>query len=233
MEIYTNHCVLKTCGLDLKELKKVVATVKDKTLQIECKEENLIGSIFIVNNNADSTKFQDVVTKLLKKLKNNIYADKDIDIEQALVELLFKKGYSISTAESITAGLVSSKITRIKGASKVFYEGLVVYDSRSKLSRLHIQYKTIEKYGAISKETVKEMLDGLLTNKDIDFALATVGVAGPDITENKKPGYAVIGVANRNEKEIIENNFTGTRNEVREKVANYAIFRLISMLKKY
>ena len=75
-----------------------------------------------------------------------------------VIKKIINNGITTSVAESCTGGLLSSKITNIPGASKVFYLGLIVYSNKSKFSILKIPNKLINKYGAVSIQTIKQMV---------------------------------------------------------------------------
>ena len=78
-----------------------------------------------------------------------------------VVKKLIHNNISTSLAESCTGGLLSSKITSISGVSKIYYLGLVVYSNNSKLSILNISNKLINKYGVVSKQSAKQILQNL------------------------------------------------------------------------
>ena len=116
-------------------------------------------------------------------------------LSQKIVNLLRKKKFKISFAESCTGGLLSSSITSISGSSKVFTLGLVTYSNQSKINTLKIPKKTIRKYGAVSYETCLSMVKNLNKINKTNISLSITGIAGPNGGNKKKPvGLVYIGI---------------------------------------
>ncbi len=98
---------------------------------------------------------------------------------ERLIRILKANGWTVSTAESITGGLVAAAITSVPGASEVFREGYVVYSDEAKANRLNVPYATLDKHGAISAECAGEMAENLEKLAQCDLALSVTGFAGP------------------------------------------------------
>lgn len=117
------------------------------------------------------------------------------DLASELVLILKTKNFKISTAESLTGGLISSAITSVSGSSEVFECGICSYSERIKGKLLSVDEKTLEEYTVYSHQTVKEMARGSLLLCDSDIAIATSGIAGPNgAIEGKRVGTVYIGV---------------------------------------
>lgn len=114
-----------------------------------------------------------------------------------LVELLINKGYTLSTAESLTGGMLASAICSVPGASKVFLEGIVSYSAKSKILRLKVSEETIKHHSPVSEECVLEMARGVRSLLNTDVGIATTGVAGPEAyDEDGNPkGLFYIGIS--------------------------------------
>ena len=113
-----------------------------------------------------------------------------------LQNLLRKSKKTITTAESCTGGLVASMITKISGSSDIFNGSIVTYSNSIKNKELDVLNESLDKFGAVSKQVVSEMLDGVLRKFEADFAIAISGIAGPNGgTKNKPVGTIVIGIA--------------------------------------
>ena len=113
-----------------------------------------------------------------------------------LQNLLRKSKKTITTAESCTGGLVASMITKISGSSDIFNGSIVTYSNSIKNKELDVLNESLDKFGAVSKQVVSEMLDGVLRKFEADFAIAISGVAGPNGgTKNKPVGTIVRGIA--------------------------------------
>lgn len=149
--------------------------------------------------------------------------------EEVLVEELINKNLSISLAESCTGGLICEKLVSVSGASQVLYEGLVTYSNKSKIKRLGVENKTLDKYGAVSEEIVLEMLKGLETK----VGIAVSGVAGPlGGTKEKPVGTVFIGIKLNKKYMIKRYLFKGDREKIRLRASYEAISSLLKILKR-
>lgn len=113
------------------------------------------------------------------EFREQIYGTSDRTLAETLVSALKTRGKILSVAESFTGGNLSAAVVSVPGASEIFYEGIVAYDSRAKQNRLAVSGATLQTYGAVSRETAFEMAHGLLAMGNCDFALSTTGLAGP------------------------------------------------------
>ena len=100
---------------------------------------------------------------------------------------LHQRKLSLATAESCTGGWLAKQMTDLKGSSSIFDCGFVTYSNNSKQSMLGVQKNTIEGYGAVSENVVKEMVIGTLEHSNADIAVSISGVAGPDGGTKEKP----------------------------------------------
>ena len=120
-------------------------------------------------------------------------------LSKKIVNLLRKKKFKISFAESCTGGLLSSKITSISGSSKVFTLGLVAYSNQSKINILKIPKIIIIKHGAVSYETCLSMVKNLSKISKSNISVSITGIAGPGgVTKQKPVGLVYIGVKKGN-----------------------------------
>ncbi len=145
--------------------------------------------------------------KLQELVKEYLVSNEDEGLETVIGKLLKAKGKTMATAESCTGGYIAHLITSIPGSS-VYYKGSVVgyaYEVKEKV--LGVNHKTLETVGAVSSETVKEMLNGVLNIIDVDYALAVSGIMGPDGgTEEKPVGTVWIAVGNKEKVETLKLN---------------------------
>jgi len=126
--------------------------------------------------------------------------DDDMTIQQVVAKLLKERKQTVGTAESCTGGYIAHLLTIDAGASSNFKGTVVAYDNKVKEDILGVSPKTIESVGAVSEETVRQMVQGTLKQLKSDYALATSGIMGPDGGSEQKPvGTVWIGVGN-NEK---------------------------------
>ena len=112
-----------------------------------------------------------------------------------IVNLLTKKKFTVSFAESCTGGLLASTITSISGSSKIFNMGFVTYSNNSKIKLLKVPKRTITKYGAVSYETCLSMVENLSKISKSNISISITGVAGPNGGTREKPvGLVYIGL---------------------------------------
>ena len=106
------------------------------------------------------------------------------------------KGAGITTVESCTGGYIASKITDVPGASETFLGGLVAYSNRMKMELADVKERTLEGYGAVSRECALELADGFRNRTDSDVCVSVTGIAGPTGgTEEKPVGTVYIGLS--------------------------------------
>ena len=147
-----------------------------------------------------------------------------------VVKKLIYNNITTSVAESCTGGLLSSKITSIPGVSKIYYLGLVVYSNNSKLSILNISNKLINKYGVVSKQSAKQILQNLYKLTKSQLCICTTGIAGPNGgTVDKPVGLVFVGIKYKNKIIIIKKKYKGTRIQIQNKTVQ-DIFKTINKL---
>lgn len=108
-------------------------------------------------------------------------------LAESVVKYCCCKGYSISTAESLTGGMISKFITSVPGASEVFELGVCSYSNRIKNKVLGVRNETLAKYTAVSKQTAEEMSEGIKNLSGSDIAVAVTGIAGPGGGTDENP----------------------------------------------
>jgi len=141
--------------------------------------------------------------------------DDDMTIQQVVAKLLKERKQTVGTAESCTGGYIAHLLTIDPGASSNFKGTVVAYDNKVKEDILGVSQRTIESVGAVSEETVKQMVEGALKQLKTDYALATSGIMGPDGGSEQKPvGTVWIGVGNNNkiETQLFHFRFDRLRN---------------------
>ena len=225
---YVYQCVLRTFGLDTARFEKICGDLRTNEISIEFSENCLEGVVTISKNNVDSVALESILTKINVRLEDYIYSDKNMDLNECLVKLLIKKGEMLGVAESITGGLISSTLCDVDGASKVFYEGIVTYNNGAKVRRLHVPATRLEEYTAVSKQACEAMIKGVLANKEIVYGLATTGYASHQ--DDDLSGLVYIGYGSLANYKVEEVMFKGSRNVVRKKACNYAMFKLIKLI---
>lgn len=126
--------------------------------------------------------------ELYNRLGDWIYGTgRALTLEKALGDLLLKHGLTMGTAESCTGGFIGHRVTTIPGSSAWFKGGIISYDNQVKEQQLGVSSSTLAQYGAVSEETVREMLTGLFEQLPVEVGIAVSGVAGPDGGTPEKP----------------------------------------------
>ena len=160
---------------------------------------------------------------------NDIFNNNDMI---KLQELLRANKQTITSAESCTGGLVASMITKIAGSSDIFNGSIFTYSNKIKNQELKVKNETLDNFGAVSCEVVSEMLDGVISKFDANYAIAISGIAGPTgETKNKPIGTVVIGICDsKYHKNVAIHYFKGTREEVQIQAAKYALKEILKFL---
>jgi nicotinamide-nucleotide amidase len=140
----------------------------------------------------------------------------------------------ITFAESCTGGLIASTLTKVSGSSACFDGSVITYANRIKNEWLGVDKLTLEKYGAVSEQTVKEMLLGSIEISKANFAIAISGIAGPTGGTPTKPvGTVFIGIANQKTLKVEEFHFKGDRNYIQYQAMMNAIRMFITFSELY
>ncbi|MDH3841746.1 MAG: CinA family protein [Chromatiales bacterium] len=148
-----------------------------------------------------------------------------------VVTMLADAGESVAAAESCTGGWVAKALTDIAGSSAVFGVGLVTYSNAAKQQFLNVPDFVLDKHGAVSRETVTAMAEGLRAISGADYAVAVSGIAGPDGGSEDKPvGTVWFAWARRDGDPPLTtgmHRFEGNRDEVRRQAVLTALAGLL------
>ena len=179
-------------------------------------------------------KVNEFAARIVERVKNVVAAEEDITIEKAILNYMAEKGLTLSTAESCTGGYIAHLITQNAGSSKVYLGGAVSYANELKESVLGVKPETIAQFGAVSEETVREMVEGGLTNFNSDYAIAVTGIAGPDGgTPDKPVGTVWISAACAGKTVVKKLTFGNKRRQNIERSAISALNMLNTLLHDY
>jgi len=172
-------------------------------------------------------------TAIAAKLVDNVVALSDIKIEEVILQLLAAQNKTLATAESCTGGYIGHLLTAIPGSSKSYFGGGITYSYGLKESVLGVKSDTLSQTGAVSEETVKEMVLGALKAFNSDYAIACSGIAGPDGGTPEKPvGTVWIAVASKNKVVAKKFLFGNKRMQNIERTAVSALYMLYRLLKE-
>ena len=155
-------------------------------------------------------------------------------LTQKVIKECDKQKRILAVAESCTGGMLSSYITSISGSSNIFDRGFITYSNDAKIDLIDVKKKTIEKFGAVSKETAIEMAEGTIKNSLASLAISITGVAGPGGGTPINPvGTVYIAIIIDDEKDVKKFNFLDKGREFIRKASVYeALQLLLNKLKK-
>jgi len=151
-------------------------------------------------------------------------------LSSTIGKLALEKGLTIGTAESCTGGLVSSQIVKTPGSSAYFQGSVITYSNVLKNKLLGVKMDTLTTYGAVSEQTVKEMVIGANNHLGVDVSVAISGIAGPTGGTEEKP-VGTIWIACGNESKIDTLKILAGKN--REKNIEYASKYALNVLRKF
>ena len=140
-------------------------------------------SLFGVDIRISSNKIkymESLQDELTTILGNAVFALGNDSIEEIVVKNALENDISLSIAESCTGGLIGHRITQISGSSKIFNGSVVVYSNSSKVNLLGVSENCINKHGAVSEQTAKEMAEKVRKIFSSKLGLSITGIAGPD-----------------------------------------------------
>ena len=160
-------------------------------------------------------KVEDFFTKVLSVIGKTT--------DQQIADLLKKSKQTVAVAESVTGGLIASRLTSVPGSSDFFIGGIVSYSTRIKVASVGVPAATISQYGVVSKEVAIAMAEEIKKRFRTDIGLAATGAAGPGPIPPAPVGRVYIALAGKSTVEYKELNLQGTRSEIREKGAQAAL----------
>jgi len=143
-----------------------------------------------------------------------VFGEERETLEEVIGRILTQKGATLGTAESCTGGYIAHKITSIAGSSTYFGGSVVTYSNKLKIKLLNVNPDTLKAHGAVSEQTVREMVAGALDALGVDYAIAVSGIAGPGGGTPEKP-VGTIWTAVGNRQEIITKKLTLTKYRIR------------------
>lgn len=147
-----------------------------------------------------------------------------MEIAEKVVKLLKTQGLHISTAESLTGGMLASSLVDIAGASDVFEEGYITYSDTVKRKVLCVNDDDLKKYTAVSSVIARQMAEKTAKITGSDIAVATTGYAGPcDAADGTPAGTVYIAVFYNKAAYVKKFSFKGDRNSVREQTVYEAL----------
>lgn len=188
---------------------------------------------------ADEKEARAMVKPVVKELKSRfgtaVYTtEENVTLEKAVVDLLMANHLTVSTIESCTGGMLAARLINVPGVSDAFKAGYITYSNKAKRRVAGVKRGTLEKYGAVSSQTAKEMAKGaaLISKADVTFSIT--GIAGPDGGTQEKPvGLVFMGCCVCGTTRVKEFHFTGNRAKIRETAVSAALTMMRECILEY
>lgn len=222
--------VLRICGIPeghmADEITDIIESGKNPTIAPYAKEGEVTLRITASAKSEEEALnlIKPAEDKIRERLGENVYGTGDTSLEEVIGKLLLSKKLTISTAESCTGGMLAARLINYPGISSAFMDGAVTYSNEAKIKRLGVKKETLEKYGAVSKETAIEMAEGIAKTSGTDIGISTTGIAGPGGGTLEKPvGLVYIGLCINGRTIFKELNCPGDRQMVRSRTVTTAL----------
>ena len=244
--------VVKLCGIKNNDLQKgmqqLLRQEKIVSLSVDCLEikkqptvclgsleEEQFGEVLDVTLYLQETMGKDenvTDSMLMAQFSGKIYATEDeLTLESVLIEKMKSKRLTLSAAESCTGGLFMAHMINVSGASSVIDRSFITYANEAKEECLCVSSHTLEKFGAVSKETAREMAIGAAKAANSDVAISITGIAGPlGGTKEKPVGTVYLGCFYKGDTHVILFSGNGTREEIRTQTVQMAKNLLFQVL---
>jgi len=199
----------------LDDLVKPINLGSNAKLSFRAHFPDLTLRLTVSGGEARQQTFDSLCEEIRGLLGSNIYTEGDFTMEEVVGQLLAEKKQTFAVAESCTGGLISHRITRIPGSSAYFYGGAVTYSNEAKVEFLGVNTATLEKHGAVSRETALEMSRGIRERTGASIGVSVTGVAGPTGGSKEKPvGTVWISIAQESRHEARLCQFYGERERI-------------------
>ena len=181
-------------------------------------------SAYEVEGESTAAEIERRFAELFGIIPDNIVGYEGATMQESVHRLLTERGATLAVAESCTGGAIASKFTAMAGASAYFLLGAVTYSNESKMRVLGVQAATLERFGAVSEQTAREMAEGIRRAAGADYGVATTGIAGPSGGSDEKPvGTVWIAVSSASGTVAVMRNSGTDRGQIIERASAYAI----------
>ena len=151
---------------------------------------------------------------------SSTFQDRSDELVRSISKTMTEKQLTVSTAESITGGLIGALLVSVPGASSYFKGGVTAYSNESKENVLGVRRRTLTSRGAVSKETAIEMAYGARRLFETSISVACTGIAGPSGQTDAKPiGLVYVAIVTDSDSSVIEKRYEGEREEIRKMTA--------------
>ena len=215
------------------KIKDIMDSQTNPTLALYAKTGEVL--LRITASSEEECECEKLISDLLNEIESRVgeyiylVGDENVSSSQTemnsvVANLLVENNFTISIAESLTGGKITSMLVEKSGISNSLLEGIVCYSNDSKVRTLGVKEESLEKFGAVSEEIATEMVLGVAKRMNSDFAISTTGIAGPNSDESGKPvGLVYIGIYAFGEVSVKKCIFTGDRELIRYRTSIEAL----------
>jgi nicotinamide-nucleotide amidase len=209
-------CIFKVCGLSRMELADLVARIDlGRHARFSITENYPDLTLRLAIDKAEDNESLNLRDQVRVVLGSSIYAEGEQTLEEVVGALLLAQGKTLALAESCTGGYISHRITRVAGSSTYYFGGAVTYSNEAKVLFLGVKPETLERHGAVSRETALEMSQGIRQRTRASIGLGVTGVAGPSGGSTEKPvGTVWISIEQEDFHEARRFQFDGERERI-------------------
>lgn len=227
---FSGQRILKIYGISEADISEILKKLRGKMEGVVLGfyprfPENHITLSLSGRDRAAVTGRLDQAEKEIRSLLGSfVFAAGDLNMEEVVGRKLIERGETISVAESCSGGLIGHRLTNVPGSSLYFHGGVIVYSNQSKIELLRVNPTTLETFGAVSDQTVREMVRGLRKRFHTNLGIAVTGIAGPDGGTREKPvGTVYIGLAAESGIVSAGYRFIGDRKQIKMETAMMAM----------
>lgn len=233
---YYAHLSLDVSQVGFDYIKKTIEKHFDyKNVFFSLQRFPFFTRVIVVANSPYSDDADDLCKQISEKFSfvfgDDCYKSAFAGLADLVVKKLILHNLKVATAESCTAGMISSALTGISGSSSVIELGITTYSNRIKHAALGVSSSTLKNYGAISFQTAYEMAHGIKNLSGADIGISITGVAGPLSSENKPVGTVYCALTNGKNTWTVK--FDIENNASREFIRQKATFFALDLLRRY
>lgn len=216
-------------------LRDILLTQSNPTVALLARPGEILVRITAKANNTSVAEelINNMEKQIRARLGNIIFSTDDRTMEEVVAEALFTKKKTIALAESCTGGLVTSRLTDVRGASNYLIGSVVCYSNDIKEKQLGVPHQTLFDHGAVSEPTARAMAEGIRRLNGTDIGVGVTGIAGPDGGTPEKPvGTVYIAVASKDETTCKLCHFTGNRTMIKRLVSQAVLNEIRNYLNR-
>ncbi|MDU7298942.1 MAG: nicotinamide-nucleotide amidohydrolase family protein, partial [Finegoldia magna] len=235
LEQFATDCIIsETLNISIlgewdmnERVKDIIESSNNPTVAPYFKKDKRI--LRITAKASDRKKALDMISKKKQELRDRlgvyVFGENDETIEESVYMVLKENDLSIMTSESITGGMIASKLVNVSGVSDYLKRSLVVYSNEAKIELLGVNAETIDKYGVVSENVAHEMVERMFEKFGVDCAISTTGFAS-----GENAGLVFVGLGYKNEIKTLKLQLHGERNKIRNRVSNRTLAELRLMI---